>query len=91
MEKFTGRKIKILRSDNGGEHFSNEFISFSREVGIKRELIVPYNPQNNGVSKRKNITIMEVSKTMIHDEYLPMFLWGEESKIVVYVQNKIPG
>jgi transposase InsO family protein len=39
-----------LRSDNGGEYTSKEFISFCIEAGIKRELIVPYNPQQNGVA-----------------------------------------
>jgi hypothetical protein len=28
VENQTGRSIKILRSDNGGEYKSNEFISF---------------------------------------------------------------
>ena len=47
------RKIKILRSDNGGEYTSKEFVSFCRDVGIKRELTTPYNPQQNGVVERK--------------------------------------
>ena len=34
------RKIKILRSDNGGEYISNEFVSFCKDAGIKRELTV---------------------------------------------------
>ena len=48
------RKIKILRSDNGGEYTSKEFVSFCKDVGIKRELTTPYNPQQNGVAKWKN-------------------------------------
>jgi len=27
---------------------------------------------------------------MIHDEYLPKNLWGEATKIYVYIQNRIP-
>jgi transposase InsO family protein len=44
VENLTGRKIKVLRSDNGGEYTSKEFINFCIEAGIKRELTVPYNP-----------------------------------------------
>jgi transposase InsO family protein len=29
------RKIKILRSDNGGEYTSKEFVNFCKDVGIK--------------------------------------------------------
>ena len=41
VENQTGKKIKILRSDNGGEYTSNEFKDFCKEVGIKKGLTVP--------------------------------------------------
>jgi hypothetical protein len=45
IENLYERKINILRSDNGGEYTSKEFVSFSKDIGIKRELITtPYNP-----------------------------------------------
>jgi transposase InsO family protein len=59
-------------SDNGGEYTSKEFVNFCKDVGIKRELTTPYNPQQNNVAERKNRTIMEAVKTMIHDQDLPM-------------------
>jgi transposase InsO family protein len=85
IENLSKRKIKILRSDNGGEYSSKEFINFCRDVGIKRELTTPYNTQQNGVDERKNRTIIEVVKTMIHDQDLPMCLWEEAAMAVVYV------
>jgi transposase InsO family protein len=45
VENLSERKIKILRSDNGGEYTSNEFGIFCKNVEIKRELNTPYNPQ----------------------------------------------
>jgi transposase InsO family protein len=44
VENLSRRKIKILRSYNGGEYTSNEFKDFCREEGIKSELTTPYNP-----------------------------------------------
>lgn len=38
-----GKKIKVLRMENGGEYTSNE-VEFYRSVRIRREYIVPYNP-----------------------------------------------
>jgi hypothetical protein len=32
---------------------------------------------------------MEAMKTMIHDQDLPMHLWDEATRIVVYVQNRL--
>jgi hypothetical protein len=60
------------------------------EAGIKREYIVPHNPQQNGFIERKKISIVERVKVMIHDQHLPMFLWAKASMTVVYVQNRSP-
>jgi hypothetical protein len=64
-------------------------VNFCKYVGIKRELTTPYNPQQNGVAERKNKTILEAMKTMIHDQGLPMCLWAEAIMAVVYVQNRL--
>lgn len=45
VENLIHKKIKILRFDNGGEYTSKEILFFYKKVEIKRELIVPYNPQ----------------------------------------------
>jgi transposase InsO family protein len=89
IENLFVKRIKILRSDNGGEYTSKEFQKYCKYVGIKRDLTTPYNPQQNGVEKRKNITIMEAMKTMIHDQDIPMCLWEEATKIAVYVQKRL--
>ena len=88
VENLSEKKIKILKSDNG-EFTSNEFNDYCKEVGIKRELTIPYNPQQNGVAERKNRSIMKVVKAMIHDPDLPMHLWAEAARTTVYVQNRI--
>ena len=89
IENLSERNIKILRSDNGGEYTSKEFVNYCKDVGIKRELTTPYNPQQNGVAEGKNRTIMEAVKTMIHDQDLPMCLWAELVMTIVYVQNRL--
>ena len=77
--------MKALLSDNGGEYISNEFKYFCSKKGIRRELIAPYNPQQNGVAERKNRTIVGVAQTMPHDQSLPMHLWAEACNTAVYV------
>jgi transposase InsO family protein len=67
VENLSERKIKILRSDDGGKYNSKEFVNFCKDVRIKRELTTAHCPQQNGVAKRKKRTIMEAVKTMIHD------------------------
>ena len=90
VENQTGKHIQILRSDNGGEYESHEFESFCKEASIKRQLIVPYNPQQNGVAERKNRTICEAAKAMMFDQDLPNSLWVEATGTTVYIQNRCP-
>ena len=90
IENHTEKKIKTFRSDNGGEFTSNEFKELCKELGIKRELSTPYNPQHNGVAEWKNRTILEAAKSMLHDQDLPMHLWVEAARTAVYVRNRTP-
>ena len=85
IKNHTEKKIKTFRSDNGREFTSNEFKELCKDSGIKRELSTPYNPQQNGIVERKNRTIMEPVRVMIHDQDLPMHLWEEAPKTTVYV------
>ena len=47
VERSTGKKVKALRTDNGGEYTSSEFESFLKAEGIRHELTVPKNPEQN--------------------------------------------
>jgi hypothetical protein len=53
-------------------------------------LIVPQNPQENGVAERKNRSIEETVKSLLNDQGLSMFLWGEATMTTIYVKNIIP-
>ena len=59
VEKASGRKIKTLRSDNGGEYTSAEFAAYLTEEGVRHELTIPHTPQQNGVAERLNRTLVE--------------------------------
>lgn len=85
VKKELGKKVKALRSDNGGEFISGDFKDFCSAEGIRRELIAPHNPQQNGVAEWKNKTIVGVARAMLHDQGLPLHLWVETCNTAVYV------
>ena len=53
VEIDTGKKLKCLRSDNGGEYYSKEFDRYYLKHGIHRDKTVPRTPQGNGVKKNE--------------------------------------
>ncbi|VFQ86160.1 unnamed protein product, partial [Cuscuta campestris] len=52
-------KVKCLKSDNGGEYISTEFMDYCAERGIRMIKTVPRTPQQNGVAERMNRTLNE--------------------------------
>lgn len=76
-ENETEMSIKILRSDRGGEYNSREFVDFCETHGIQKQLITAYTPQQNGVSERKNRTIMNMVRTMLKMSGMPKSFWPE--------------
>ena len=49
VEKYSGKKVQALTSNNGGEFISGEFKEFCSTEGIRRDLIAPHNPHQSGV------------------------------------------
>jgi transposase InsO family protein len=71
------RKIKHLRSDRGGEYFSNEFSEFCAMHGIIYERMPPCLSQSNGIAERKNRTLTGLVNTMLEIAGLSKEWWGE--------------
>ena len=73
-----------------GEYTSNEFMEYCSAEGIKKEHTVPHTPQQNGITERKNRTMVGAAKAMLFDQGLPLFLWAEAYRTAVYIQNRCP-
>jgi len=63
-------KILKIRSDRGGEFENEPFETFCEKHGIVHEFSSPITPQQNGVVERKNRTLQEMARTMIHENNL---------------------
>lgn len=55
-------KLKILRTDQGGEFLSHEFSSYCEETRIIRHFTAPYSPQKNGVVERRIRTVAAMAR-----------------------------
>eukprot|EP00249_Psilotum_nudum_P000010 c10049_g1_i1 orf=2-409(-) len=90
VENQTGKRLKCLRSDNGGEYTSRRFSNFCEEKGIKRELSTPFNPPQNGIAERMNRTIQERVRSMLSQANLPHGFWAEAVQTAVHIINRSP-
>lgn len=90
VENQQSRKIKILRSDNGGEYVNGVFQEYLRSCGIKHETTVPHCSQQNGVAERANRTIMDKARCMLQEAGLGKHYWAEAVNTAVYLKNRSP-
>nr|GFA30510.1 hypothetical protein [Tanacetum cinerariifolium] len=72
LENLLSLKVKIIKCDNGTEFKNADLNPFCGLKGIKREFSVPRTPQQNGIAKRKNRTLIEAARTLLADLLLPI-------------------
>jgi hypothetical protein len=89
VENEMDSRIKCLRSDNGGDFTSKEFMDYCSSHGIKRQFFIARTPQQNGVVERKNMTVQEMARTMLMDSKLTDLFWTQVVHIVVHIQNRV--
>ncbi len=89
-ETETGRKLKVLRTDGGGEYTSTEFGRYLEKAGVNHELTIPQTPEQNGVAERMNRTLMESVRSLLADSGLSKEFWGEALSTATYLRNLSP-
>jgi transposase InsO family protein len=86
-----------VRSDRGGEYYGRytelgqhlgPFARFLQEHGIVAQYTMPGTPDQNGVAERRIRTLMDMVRSMIGYSTLPISLWGDALKTVVYILNR---
>ena len=89
VENQFGRKIKRIRSDRGREYESSAFYSFDQSLRIIHETTALYSPASNGVAKRKNRTLIELTNVMLIESSAPLHFWGETILIACHLLNRV--
>jgi transposase InsO family protein len=92
-------KIKIVRSDRGGEYYgqhtpygqvSRPFARFLQENDIVAQYFTLGEPQQNGVAERCNRTLMDMMRSMMSYSDLSLSLWMETLKTTIHILNRVP-
>jgi len=90
VEKQSTYKIQVIRLDNGTKYTSEKFNKFNKKEGIKHQLTTPYTPQQNKVVERKNRTLVEMARCLLHDKGLPKNLWDKVANTIIFLLNILP-
>nr|GEZ80736.1 hypothetical protein [Tanacetum cinerariifolium] len=88
IENLVDHKIKVTIYDNGTEFKNRVMNQFYEMKGIMRQFSIARTPQQNGVSKKRNKTLIKAARTMLADSKLPTTFWVEADNTACYVQNR---
>jgi len=91
--------VKIVRSDRGGEYYGRydesrqhpgPFAKFLEKRDICAQYTMSSTPQQNGVSEKRNRTLLDMVRSMLSNSCLPRSLWMYALKTVMYLLNRVP-
>jgi hypothetical protein len=98
VENHHNVKIKIVCSDWGGEYYGRHtpygqipgpFAKFLEENGIVAQYSLSYEPQQNGIAKRWNHTLINMVRSLLSNSTLPLTLWMKALKTVAHIINRM--
>ena len=87
VENESRRKLKMVRSNRGGEFTSGEYNSYYKSHEIKRQKPTPHTPKENTVAECKMHIIIEMARSMIKVKDLLKGFWAEACNTAVYILN----
>jgi len=91
--------VKVVRSDRGGEYYGRydetgqhpgPFAKLLHKRGICAQHTMSGTPQQNGVSKRRNTTLMDMGMSTLRNSTFSISLWMYALKTVMYLLNMVP-
>jgi transposase InsO family protein len=82
-------KVKKIRSDNDTEFKNTQVEDFLDEEGIKHEFSIPYAPQQNGVTERKNRTLLQMARTMLDEYKISDQFWTKAINTTYHATNRL--
>ncbi|GKB15034.1 putative ribonuclease H-like domain-containing protein [Tanacetum coccineum] len=80
--------VQRIRTDNETEFVNQTLREYYEKIGISHETSVARSPQQNGVVKRHNRTLIEAARTMLIYAKALLFLWAEAVATACYTQNR---
>jgi hypothetical protein len=90
LELQTGKKVKVMQTDRGGEYVNEEMTTLLSKRSITHRKITRYSPEQNGSAERLNKDLQEKGRAMLEDLGPAEELWAEAMVTANYTRNQLP-
>nr|GFC42488.1 ribonuclease H-like domain-containing protein [Tanacetum cinerariifolium] len=82
-------QLRVVRTDKGTEFVNQILHAYFAAERIQRQTSVARTPEQNGVVKRQNRTLVEAARTMLSAAKVPLFFWAEAIATACFTQNQM--
>ena len=89
FEASSGRRLKTLRADQGGEYTSKVFVDALRSKGIKMEYSDTDQPFQNGLAEVIGGKIVSMMRAAFVRSAVPQQYWPENAAYQTWVHNRV--
>nr|GEU69149.1 retrovirus-related Pol polyprotein from transposon TNT 1-94 [Tanacetum cinerariifolium] len=80
--------VITVRTDKGTKFLNKTLNAFFKEEGIEHQTSTARTPEQNGIIKRRNRTLVEAARMMLSALKLPLFFWAKAIATACYTQNR---
>lgn len=82
--------VRVLRSDNAREYFSDPYQLYMSRHGMLQESSCVDTPPQNGVAERKNRHLLEVARALTFQMKVSKVFWADAVSTACFLINRMP-
>ncbi|GKB41828.1 retrovirus-related pol polyprotein from transposon TNT 1-94 [Tanacetum coccineum] len=81
-------QVRIVRTDKGTKFLNKTLHEYFSQEGIEHQKFVARTPEQNGVVKRRNRTLVKAARIMLSAAKVSLFFWAEAIATACFTQNR---
>nr|GEY90991.1 retrovirus-related Pol polyprotein from transposon TNT 1-94 [Tanacetum cinerariifolium] len=81
-------QVRVVRTDKGTKFLNQTLHAYFVAERILHQMFVARTPEQNGIVKRRNRTLVEAARTMLSTAKVPLFFWFEAIATACFTQNR---
>nr|GEU77642.1 retrovirus-related Pol polyprotein from transposon TNT 1-94 [Tanacetum cinerariifolium] len=81
-------QVRTVQTDKGTEFLNKTLRVYFSQEGIEHQTLTARTPEQNGVVKRRNRTLLEAARTMLSATKVPLYFWAEAIATTCFTQNR---
>ncbi|GJR16059.1 retrovirus-related pol polyprotein from transposon TNT 1-94 [Tanacetum coccineum] len=81
-------QVRTVRTEKGTKFLNKTLHAYFAKEGIRHETSTARTPEQNGIVKRRNRTLVKADRTILSAAKVPLFFWAKAITTACFTQNR---